>query len=78
MKYKMLNKNSLFNAMAECFKRLENDSAITAAAHSAGFSFPEKDGEAPKYQVFVKVCKYSEARLKENPISGGLLSESAP
>lgn len=68
------NEDTLKQAMDEAFLRLfKDDGRMTAASSSAGFL-----GTVGKksYQVFVKVCEYSDELLQRDPDSGGLLCES--
>ncbi len=67
--------NSLLRAYSKALKTLQRDEAMTASTISAGFIIPngQKRGKRKGFQVFVKVCCYSEELLKRKPDSGGLL-----
>jgi hypothetical protein len=69
--------NALLRAYNKATKNLKNDDAMTASLVSAGFIIPngQKRGCRKGFQVFVKVCRYSEELLKRKPITGGLLCE---
>jgi hypothetical protein len=69
--------NAVLKAYDKSAKRLAKDDVITSAMTSAGFIIPngQKRGKRTGYQVFVKVCRYSEELLKRKPITGGLLCE---
>lgn len=72
---KLPTENSLSRAFKRAFNNLNNDDRMTASASSAGFIIPDgqKRGKRTGFQVFVKVCRYSEELLKSNPETGGLL-----
>lgn len=65
--------NSVIRAYNRSAKRIK-DSSLTSAATSAGFIIPDgqKRGEREGWQVFVKVIRFSEKKLKRNFESGGL------
>lgn len=68
----------MVRAYSKSVKRMLSDKLLTAASTSAGFIIP--DGYRPRskqhgFQVFVRVCRYSEELLKEQPSTGGLLCE---
>lgn len=44
----------------------------TSSASSAGFVLTGKRGEKQGVQVFVKIIRYSDKKLKKNRNSGGL------
>ena len=55
-------------------KAMEADPTLVAVEKSAGFILPPgKKGTRKGYQVFVKVYRYDETLLTEQPESGGLL-----
>jgi len=70
--------NALLRAYSKAAKKLQRDEALTACAVSAGIIIPngQKRGSRNGFQVFVKVCRYSEQLLKKKPTTGGLLCES--
>jgi hypothetical protein len=67
--------NALLRAYSKAAKNLKRDATITSTETSAGFIIPidQKRGHRTGYQVFVKMCRYSEELLKRKPITGGLL-----
>lgn len=75
MKHREANMDRLRAAWNHATKRLTEDTAITAAESDAGFVIPINQPRGPKlgYQVFVRVCRYSEALLQQEPVTGGLL-----
>ena len=72
--------NELIWAYSKAVKRITKDEAMTSSETSAGFIIPngQKRGQRTGFQVFVKVCRYSEALLKRKPVTGGLLCEDTP
>ena len=62
-------------AYSKAVRKLERDATLRASATSAGFIIPngQKRGQRKGYQVFVKVCRFSEELLKSKPLTGGLL-----
>jgi hypothetical protein len=69
--------NAVIRAYSKAAKRLLADSGLTATSESAGFIIPDgqKCREKTGIQVFVKVCRYSDRLLREQPMTGGLLCE---
>jgi hypothetical protein len=69
--------NGLLRAYSRAAKNLIKDPGMAASAVSAGFIIPngQKRGKKTGFQVFVKVCQFSEQRLKEKPKTGGLFCE---
>lgn len=67
--------DAVLKAYSQAVKKLEKDDKMTALSVSAGFIIPngQKRGKAVGYQVFVKVHRFSQLKLKSNPVSGGLL-----
>lgn len=65
--------NSLLRAYNRSAKRIK-DADLTSAATSAGFIIPDgqKRGQREGFQVFVKLIRYSDKKLKKNFESGGL------
>ena len=58
-------------ALDRASKRLRADPHMTAAEHSAGML-----GYGPdQMQVFVRVCRFSQKLLDDDPMTGGLLCE---
>jgi len=47
---------------------------LLATRQSAGFIMPATMPNGEGYQVFVQLVRFSEAKLKKTPISGGLLA----
>lgn len=74
MKHPTATGNSLLRAYNKAAKAVAKDPNLRATVHDAGFIIPVSiRGEfAEGYQVFVKLVKYSEGRLNENPLTGGL------
>jgi len=72
--------NQLLRAYSKSAQRIQGDKWLTAASTSAGFIIPEgqKLGDRNGYQVFVRICNYSDKLLKKYPDTGGLLSEYKP
>lgn len=66
--------NAVLRAYSRALKRLMEDDKMTASAVSAGMLFGpgQAKGAREGYQVFVKVIRYSDAKLARNPESGGL------
>jgi hypothetical protein len=69
-----LSGDKLVRAGNRAFLRLFHDGKMTAASDSAGFIYTIG---GKKYQVFVKVCEFSDELLASDPNSGGLLCESS-
>lgn len=69
-------KDSLWKAYWRSLNRTK-DEQLTSAATSAGLILPEKQkrGQKEGWQVFVKLIKYSDAKLKKNEKSGGLFTK---
>ena len=65
----------LERAMDEATRRMFLDGDMIAASESAGFL---KTIGGQQFQVFVKVCRYSDELLASDPDSGGLLCEATP
>ena len=74
----MATGNQVLRAYSKAVKRIEDDRSMLATQISAGFIFPpgQKKGYKIGYQVFVKVCQYSDELLAREPDSGGLNCES--
>ncbi len=64
----------LLRAYQKAARRLKRDSDMTAATVSAGMLIPkgQKRGKRKGYQIFVKVCRYSDELLKRKLETGGL------
>lgn len=76
--------NNVRRAYNRAVKAMEN-AVVNSIAHeeSAGFIVPAKknqatEGDTTGYQVFVRICRYSENLLKSDPLSGGLLVSATP
>ena len=67
--------DAVLKAYSQAVKKLEKDDKLTASSVSAGFIIPDgqKRGQAEGYQVFVKVHRFCQLRLKNKPEGGGLL-----
>lgn len=52
-----------------------DNGAVTRISMSAGFIIPAGQPKGPKegWQVFVTLHRYSDQKLKDDPLSGGLL-----
>jgi hypothetical protein len=74
----MATGNQVLRAYSKAVKRIEDDRSMSASRVSAGFIFSPKQKKGCKigYQVFVKVCRYSDKLLVREPDSGGLDCES--
>jgi hypothetical protein len=68
--------HSLLRAYGRAAKRFGNDGLLRATSQSAGFIIPahQKVGERFGFQVFVRMVRFSEKLLKEEPKTGGLLA----
>ena len=68
---------AITKAAQRALGRIKSDPKMTSSASSAGFIIPagQKAGRLKGYQVFVKVCRYSDEKLKEDKMSGGLFCE---
>lgn len=76
MRYRTVNDGTLRRALNKALKNLEKDEACCATSVDAGFTIPggQPRGEFKKgYQVFVRVCRYDEMLLDDNPDTGGLV-----
>ena len=65
----------VLRAYNRAVKRMQKDEMLAATEVDAGFIFPpgQKRGERVGLQVFVKVRRFSERRLRAAPETGGLL-----
>lgn len=72
--------NALLRAYSKAAKNLENDECLTSSATSAGFIIPigQPRGRRKGFQVFVRVCKYSDELLAKDSFTGGLLCNANP
>ena len=63
-----------YNKAAKIATRCE-DKILTKVTVSAGFIIPAGQPRGPKegWQVFVTLHRYSDQKLKDEPLSGGLL-----
>lgn len=72
----MATGTQVLRAYSKAVKKMEGEMTMSATEVSAGFievpNPPRKRG-MKKYQVFVKVCRYSEDLFKRRPQTGGLL-----
>ena len=71
----MATGNQVLKAYSKAVRNMENQPIAASCAVSAGFIFKpgQKRGMRMGYQVFVKVCRYSDVLMKEDPLNGGLL-----
>ena len=78
--YREANESTLARAMKRALKTLKSDAACVACAEDAGFIMDPKYSAAlpTGYQVFVKVCPYSQLLQNEDPMSGGLYAHITP
>ena len=71
--------NSVLRAYNKAAKKIQQRTMsggdVLESTEAAGLIFPpgQKRGHKEGYQVFVTVSRYSDALLKEQPDSGGLL-----
>ena len=77
MRSRMKDAIDLLRAYDKAVDGMRADGEMTARVVSAGFVLPPKRAigrgvDRAGFQVFVKVCRYDEARLKADPESGGL------
>lgn len=63
--------NRVLQAYNQAVRHIDSDDQLTATESSAGFIIP--CGEVPKYQVFVRVVRFSDELLRKHPHTGGLL-----
>lgn len=70
---KLTNK-SLERALNRARKHLLSGPSVTTASSDAGIvvGLEKPRGQREGYQVFVKVCRFSEKLLKDYPMTGGL------
>jgi hypothetical protein len=80
IRYTTATGNSLLRAYAKAAKVFTTDHAVCSTEQDAGFIIvPKSLGEpATGFQVFVKICRYDEALLRRDPLSGGLLVHASP
>lgn len=67
---------SLHDAFRKAYKQVLEDENCTASMKDAGFVRACWSEHHPQLQVFVKVCRFSEDLLEEQPETGGLLCEA--
>jgi hypothetical protein len=72
MKHLFATGNRVLRAYSRSVKTLAEDPRVSSSSQSAGFIFPAGAPKGEGYQVFVTVERFSEARLKDKPESGGL------
>ena len=74
----MMASGKILKAYARATKRMDGAPYLSATQTSAGFVFPQgqKRGHRKGYQVFVKVCRYSDELLASKPDTGGLSCEN--
>ena len=66
---------SVLKAWAKATKKLTKDKKMLACCASAGLlRHPAK--RSTGFQVFVKVSRYDEALLRDQPLTGGLLENA--
>lgn len=72
---KMATGDAVLKAYDRAVKNIDRDEDMSSCAVSAGFIFPggQPRGKREGYQVFVKVCRFSEELLKREPETGGML-----
>lgn len=70
-----VSQKSLLQAYYDAMDAISGDTHITASSRSAGFRMM---GERNGYQVFVKVCKFSQDLLDKDKLSGGLVGRDQP
>jgi hypothetical protein len=71
---KTVNEKTIRTALNRAIRNITSNQNVTSAASSAGFIITDgqKRGQKTGFQVFVKICRYSDVRLKKYPNSGGL------
>ena len=77
---KTVNLDTIRIAWTKAIRKLCKDPQLLAAELDAGFIIPtgQKRGRRRGYQVFVRVCRWSEEMLRDQHITGGLLHLSRP
>ena len=75
----MATNEQVCRAYARALQKLAQYKDLTATEISAGMLFPPKQRRKHRrgFQVFVKVCRYSDELLADDPNSGGLLCEAS-
>ena len=73
MKYKTATGKALLSAYSKAVRLLCKDGRATATKQSAGFIMPAAYEKGEGFQVFVSVERFSEKKLKADPMSGGLI-----
>ena len=75
MKYKLATGNSVLRAYGRAAKRVADCKyPLIATSQDAGFIMPAGWPKGEGFQVFVNMTRFSEAKLKRKPLSGGLLA----
>jgi hypothetical protein len=72
----MATGNQVLRAYNRAAKSVAKDQAMSSTAVSAGYIIipnGQRRGQREGYQVFVKLVKFSEMKLKLDPESGGLM-----
>lgn len=67
---KCVTGNALLRTFNRAAGRMAKEERVTATEISAGF-IDADDGRS--YQVFVRICRFSDDLLRERPETGGLL-----
>lgn len=70
-----VTQKSIMQAYRDAMYAVSSGTGITASSRSAGFRMvDERNG----WQVFVKVCKFSQDKLDQDKSSGGLVGRDQP
>lgn len=77
IRYNAATGDAVIRAYNRASLNMSADDGLLSTSVSAGYIVGprDSDGDRTGYQVFVKVCRYSEALLKSQPETGGLLCE---
>lgn len=68
--------DAVLRAYNRAAKKFDKDPDLVGTHESAGFIIPDgqKRGKRKGFQVFVRMVRYDEEKLKADPMSGGLLA----
>jgi len=77
-RYRQATGNSLLRAYNRAVKGIEEEKNFMACERDAGFIMPKGWPKGHGYQVFVKVCRFSQVLLDNDQESGGLLVNAKP
>lgn len=72
-KYRVATGNRVLRAYNKAVRNVVQENLL-ACSIDAGFIMPAKWAKGEGYQVFVRVVRFSEQHLKDDPMTGGLLA----